>query len=86
MKKLFFAPRGTQDILPNETKLWQQVKNLFIKTCELFGFYEIILPTFENKELFIHSVGEQTDIVSKEMFCFLDQSNRELALKPEGTA
>lgn len=86
MKNLFFAPRGTQDILPNETKLWQQVKDVAIKVSELFGFYEIILPTFESKELFTNSVGEATDIVSKEMFCFVDQSNKELALRPEGTA
>ena len=85
MKNLFFAPKGTQDILPNETKLWQQVKEIAIKLSELFGFYEIILPSFENKELFTQSIGETTDIVSKEMLSFVDQNNQELALRPEGT-
>ncbi len=86
MKNIYKAPRGTLDILPNETKIWQKVKQTAAKISERFGFLEIIVPTFENKELFTNSSGETSDIVQKQMFCFFDLKKRELALRPEGTA
>lgn len=85
IKVLYKAPRGTVDILPNETKLWQYVKDVAIKTCEKFGFGEIIIPTFETKELFMRSTAESSFIVQKEMFSFKDLKNREFFLRPEGT-
>ena len=86
MKPKYFAPRGTIDILPDESEIWQKVKEIAIDVSKKFGFYEIVLPTFENKELFIHSAGDTSDVVTKEMFIFKDRGGRELALRPEGTA
>ena len=70
--------KGTQDILPSEVHFWQEMA--------LFGFSEIRTPAFENTDLFSRSVGEQTDIVSKEMYTFEDRSGGSLTLKPEATA
>ncbi len=86
MNVLFKAPRGTLDILPQEIKVWQKIKAVAMKVCEMFGFSEIILPTFENKKLFTKSNDESSDIVQKEMFSFKDLGGRELALRPEVTA
>ena len=85
MSVLFKAPRGTVDILPQEAKIWQNVRIVALKICKKFGFSEIILPTFENKNLFTKSNDETSDIVQKEMFCFKDLGGRELALRPEIT-
>lgn len=86
MKVLTKAPRGTQDILPSQTKPWQNIENLALKTAEQFGFFEIRIPTFEHTELFSRSVGDTTDVVQKEMFTFEDRGGRSLSLRPEGTA
>ena len=86
MKILYSAPRGTKDILPDETKIWRKIKKKAIEVSERFGFSEMIFPTFEEEKLFIRSVGEETDVVQKEMFTFLDSAGRRLALRPEGTA
>ena len=86
MKILYSAPRGTKDILPDETKIWRKIKKKAIEVSERFGFSEIIFPTFEEEKLFVRSVGEETDVVQKEMFTFLDSAGRKLALRPEGTA
>ncbi|HOL16978.1 MAG TPA: histidine--tRNA ligase [Bacillota bacterium] len=80
------APRGTRDILPGEVERWQQLETRFREYCILYGFSEIRTPIFEHTELFLRSVGEDTDIVSKEMYSFQDRSNRQLTLRPEGTA
>ena len=82
----FQAPRGTQDILPETSYLWRTIENLFIEIAEHYGYHEIRTPMFEETELFVRSTGTTSDIVSKEMYTFLDKSNRSLTLKPEGTA
>lgn len=86
MKTIYSAPRGTNDILPEDYEIWQYVIDIAIKTSEKFGFLRIQTPTFENIELFKRSVGDSTDIVQKEMFAFKDSKGRQLALRPEGTA
>ncbi len=78
--------KGTQDVLPADTYKWQFVERLFLDTARLYGFSEIRIPTFEDKSLFIRSVGDTTDVVQKEMYTFTDLGGRELALRPEGTA
>ena len=80
------APRGTRDILPDEAKKWQHLEERFRAFCNLYGFGEIRTPMFEQTDLFIRSVGEDSDIVSKEMYSFKDRSGRELTLRPELTA
>ncbi len=80
------APRGTRDILPEEARKWHYLEAMFKKFCDLYGFGEIRTPIFEQTELFARSVGEDSDIVSKEMYTFKDRSGRELTLRPELTA
>ncbi len=79
-------PRGTEDVLPKDSKLWQYVENTARCVCERFGYKEIRTPVFENTELFQRGVGDTTDVVQKEMYTFLDKGGRSLTLKPEGTA
>jgi histidyl-tRNA synthetase len=80
------APRGTRDILPEEAAKWQYLEAKYMEFCKLYGFGEIRTPIFEQTELFARSVGEESDIVSKEMYSFQDRSGRELTLRPELTA
>ncbi|NMA92464.1 MAG: histidine--tRNA ligase [Firmicutes bacterium] len=82
----FRAPRGTRDILPSEIGRWQHLESCFQELCRLHGFEEIRTPLFEHTELFSRSVGEESDIVSKEMYTFLDRGGRQVTLRPEGTA
>ena len=79
-------PKGTKDVLPSQSHLWQFVEETARKTAELFSFKEIRTPVFEHTELFLRGVGDTTDIVTKEMYTFLDKGNRSITLKPEGTA
>lgn len=80
------APKGTRDILPEETPAWRLVENTFHEICRRFHFSEIRVPTFEQTELFQRGVGDTTDIVQKEMYTFLDKAGRSMTLRPEGTA
>ncbi|MCL2177507.1 MAG: histidine--tRNA ligase [Firmicutes bacterium] len=80
------APKGTKDILPRDIYKWHHIENCVKQVCQVFNFKEIRTPIFEHTELFLRGVGETTDIVSKEMYTFLDKGNRSLSLKPEGTA
>ncbi|KUG03547.1 histidyl-trna synthetase [hydrocarbon metagenome] len=80
------APRGTYDILPEESSRWQYIETIMRETAEIFGYREIRVPIFEHTELFERGVGATTDIVSKEMYTFHDKSGRSLTLRPEGTA
>ncbi|MCE5198045.1 MAG: histidine--tRNA ligase [Armatimonadota bacterium] len=82
----YIAPRGTRDILPDETPRWQYVEQKFRETCGLFDYREIRTPTFEHTELFTRNLGETTDVVSKEMYTFETRGNKSLTLRPEGTA
>ena len=79
-------PRGTRDLLPPESRLWQAVETVARETFGAFGSEEIRTPVFEPTELFVRSVGETTDIVHKEMYTFPDRKGRSLTLRPEGTA
>jgi histidyl-tRNA synthetase len=80
------APRGTRDLLPGEIEKWQLVEKRVAEACRLFGYAEVRTPVFEHTELFLRSVGETTDIVSKEMYTFRDRGDRSLTLRPENTA
>ena len=81
----YSAPRGTRDILPDEIYRWQYVERVFAEVCRQFAFSEIRIPTFEATEVFARGVGGSTDIVRKEMYTFLDKSDRSMTLRPEGT-
>ncbi len=80
------APRGTQDVLPEQSAKWQHVEKTAMKVADIFGFKEIRFPTFEHTELFARGVGDSTDVVQKEMYTFLDKGERSITLRPEGTA
>ena len=80
------APRGTQDVLPEQSAKWQYIEKTAMKVAETFGFKEIRFPTFEHTELFARGVGDSTDVVQKEMYTFLDKGERSITLRPEGTA
>ena len=80
------APRGTRDVLPDESWKWQRVERVFKETADRFGYREIRLPVFEETELFARGIGDATDIVRKEMYTFTDRKGRSLTLRPEGTA
>ena len=80
------APRGTRDVLPEESWKWQRVERVFRETADRFGYREIRLPVFEETELFARGIGDATDIVRKEMYTFTDRKGRSLTLRPEGTA
>ena len=82
----FQKPRGTQDILPSEQKYWMFVEDTFREMMLAAGFGKIIVPTFEDTNLFTRGVGEATDIVSKEMYTFKDRGGNSITLRPEGTA
>ena len=79
-------PRGTFDILPSDTPLWQYIEKTARDTAANFGYGEIRTPTFESTELFQRGVGDTTDVVQKEMYTFTDRENRSFTLRPEGTA
>lgn len=83
---MIIKPRGTMDIMPEETPLWQYVENKAREISSLYGFGEIRFPTFEQTELFARGVGDTTDVVQKEMYTFFDKDNRSMTLRPEGTA
>ncbi len=80
------APRGTVDILPQESKKWQELEQLIRSICSYYNVEEIRTPIFEQTELFVRSVGETTDVVNKEMYTFDDKKGRSMTLRPEGTA
>lgn len=80
------APRGTQDVLPDQSDKWQYIERCVLKTAALYGFKEIRIPTFEHTELFARGVGDSTDVVQKEMYTFTDKGNRSITLRPEGTS
>lgn len=77
---------GTKDILPEEALIWEKVEYVIREIAKAYSYSEIITPIFESSGLFIHSVGDTTDIVTKEMYTFTDKGGREVTLKPEGTA
>jgi histidyl-tRNA synthetase len=82
----YAAPRGTKDILPEESALWQFLEATCRSVFELYNYKEIRTPVFESTELFSRSIGTTTDIVKKEMYTFQDRKGRSLTLRPEATA
>ena len=85
-KSKFQAIRGTRDLLPPETAMWNHVETTAHKVFGTFGFGEIRPPIFEPTELFARAVGGETDIVSKEMYSFEDRDEASISLRPEATA
>ncbi|MGY3480756.1 MULTISPECIES: histidine--tRNA ligase [Staphylococcus] len=79
-------PRGTQDILPSETKKWRYIEAKLDELMEIYNYEEIRTPIFESTELFARGVGDSTDVVQKEMYTFKDKGDRSITLRPEGTA
>lgn len=83
---MYQAPRGTSDILPQEQGCWSYIKQKAAAISELYGYQRIDTPTFEDAHLFVRSIGEDTDIVEKEMYSFEDKGGDQITLRPEGTA
>ena len=79
-------PKGTYDVLPDEAWKWERFEKLVRKVCRLYNFKEIRTPIFESSELFHRTVGETSDMVTKETYDFLDRAGRSITLRPEGTA
>jgi histidyl-tRNA synthetase len=82
----FRTIKGTKDILPEESAGWQHAESVIRRVMHTFNYQEIRTPAFEQTGLFARSIGELTDIVSKEMYTFLDRSEESITLRPEGTA
>ena len=78
--------KGCKDILPEEIKIWQYIENEIKNICKSYNINEIRTPVFEATELYARGVGDETDIVNKEMYTFLDKGNRSITLRPELTA
>ncbi len=86
MNPKYTKPRGTQDLFYENIDKFNSLCSFLQNTSSLYGFKQIKTPIFENKNLFIRSVGEESNIVTKEFYDFQDKSGREMALRPEGTA
>ena len=85
-KKKFQAIKGTRDLLPPDTELWNRVEQAAREVFGTFGFGEIRPPIFEPTELFARSIGADTDVVGKEMYSFDDRDETSISLRPEATA
>ena len=84
--KNFRSIKGTHDILPEESYKWRHLESIVHQVCAQFGYQEIRTPIFEQNKLFSRSVGEESDIVTKEMYSWEDKENSFLTLRPELTA
>ncbi|MBV6457010.1 MAG: Histidine--tRNA ligase [Fimbriimonadaceae bacterium] len=82
----FQAPRGTHDVLPGQATAWVRLESTFREVARLYGYGEVRTPVFEDTELFTRTSGETSEIVTKQMYTFVDKGDRSLTLKPEGTA
>ncbi|HEX2051101.1 MAG TPA: histidine--tRNA ligase [Actinomycetota bacterium] len=80
------APRGTQDLLPPASWEWQRLVRDALDDCARAGYLPVETPLFEHTEVFARGVGEDTDVVTKQMYTFADRAGRSLTLRPEGTA
>ena len=78
--------KGMLDYIENEADKFRYIEKCVTDEIKKHGFREIITPILENTEVFVHSVGDESDIVTKEMYTFFDKGNRSLTLRPEGTA
>ena len=79
-------PRGTQDLLPPRSEILLGLADEAHRLARLFGYRYVDTPAFEHTELFARTSGETSDIVTKEMYTFVDKGGRSLTLRPEGTA
>ncbi len=86
MSKKIQSLRGMNDLLPEQTPVWQYLEDTLLQLFQSYGYREIRFPLLEQTELFKRSIGEVTDIVEKEMYTFLDRNGESLTLRPEGTA
>ena len=86
MSKKIASVRGMNDVLPEQTPLWQWLEERARAVLNAYGYREIRMPIVERTELFARGIGEVTDIVEKEMYTFEDRSGDSLTLRPEGTA
>ena len=86
MNKSIHSIRGMNDLLPEISQSWQSVESVIREVVNLYGYHEIRTPVLERTELFSRSIGEQTDIVEKEMYSFVDNNGDNLTLRPEATA
>jgi histidyl-tRNA synthetase len=80
------SPRGTHDILPDETPRWRALERRFTALCQRYGYREIRTPLFEQTDLFARTVGETSDLVTKQMYTFEDPGGDRFTLRAEGTA
>lgn len=79
-------PKGTYDVLPEDSLKWQYLENIIKDVCKEYNFKEIRTPIFEESNLFHRGIGDESDIVTKETYDFVDRGNRNITLRPEGTA
>lgn len=79
-------PKGTVDILPGESEIWERIEKVSRDIFHVYGYQEIRTPLFEDYNVFARNVGDTSDIVTKEMYDFNDKGGRHIALRPEGTA
>ena len=85
-KMKYKSVRGMEDILPQDMQIWQRLEDTARRELESYGYAEIRTPILEDTSIFVRSIGETTDIVTKEMYTFKDRKGRSLTLRPEGTA
>jgi histidyl-tRNA synthetase len=86
MSQKISGVKGMNDVLPGQVEVWQHVERTARELFARFGYGELRTPMVEDTALFVRSVGEETDIVGKEMYTFEDKAGRSLSLRPEGTA
>ena len=82
----YSSQRGTRDILPEDMPIWHALEKTCTRLFEIYNYHEIRTPIFESTELFTRSIGQDTDIVAKEMYTFVDKGERSITLRPEATA
>lgn len=85
-KRKFSLVKGFKDILPVDQMYWNFVRDKFVSISQSYGFQRIDIPIIEETGLFVRGIGEETDVVSKEMFSFKTLGKEEVSLRPEGTA
>lgn len=79
-------PKGTYDVLPGEVSSWTKLESTIRKICQIYNFKEIRTPIFESGKTFHRDSNDTSDMVTKETYDFKDRSNRDITLRPEGTA
>ncbi|MFQ5863359.1 MAG: histidine--tRNA ligase [Candidatus Brocadiales bacterium] len=80
------APRGMEDVLPHQWRLWRRLEEVAREIFELSGYHEVRTPIFEDTRLFVRGIGDATDIVEKEMYTFAGGEDSSITLRPENTA